>query len=665
MKTNKLLVLSALLISLVGCNFFDTKSVSTMDSREVFSTPAYTEQAIAGVYELFGENNSYRNRLACGYQGLNTDIEHSTKSDGDTKQDEKELMLYNATYANGSVSSTQKSDIWAYLNTGVERCNNIIEGIEANSNYSNPQSEADQVLRYYLGEAYFLRAFITLEMVKYWGDIPTRFVSLTTNPESLNAKKVDRNIAFDQIRSDFKKAAEYMPYSVNIPVPTAKNNVGRASKGAALALLARADLMYAGKAVRPSQIVQGGTASYKVDYNISDPEIRRDLYKEALEACAEIIKNDGKVLDEDFAKPFKQICADEKKYSIMEHMWAIPFADGARGQVLNYNAPKLPSQSTKAGDYCVAGHLHGYSLGGSSSGHITVSPYLVFAYSREDKRRDVTIFQGQWYYDNGSSVVSDSTRAYVFNMDTVTFRLYQKNTSMDQYYLGKYRFEWMADGRSLSTTDDGVDFPIIRYADVLLMFAEASIGGISGDKPANNTGYEGIDMFNKVRTRAGVPTTANMTMDTIKWERAKELCGEYVRKYDLMRWGSLKEDVLAAESFVRTISEAPGRAAKNINDTIYFKYKYDKTLQAFVMDSVYGDAYNELGKPATYNKLTGWVKKSPYESSSKGLLLSESNYKLYTSGHPEYLESRQYWPIFMYYLSSSNGNLWNDYGYPN
>lgn len=163
MKTkNILLILGFFAICLTGCDFFDTKSVSTMDSKDVFSTPAYTEQAIAGVYELFGENNSYRNRLACGYQGLNTDIEHSTKSDGTTKQDEKELMIYNATYTNGSVASTTKSDIWSYLNTGIERCNEIIEGIEANSAYDNPGSDDDQAMRYYLGEAHFLRAFITL-----------------------------------------------------------------------------------------------------------------------------------------------------------------------------------------------------------------------------------------------------------------------------------------------------------------------------------------------------------------------------------------------------------------------------------------------------------------------------------------------------------------------
>ena len=665
MKTKQFLVLCILAVSMAGCDFFDTKSVSTMDSKDVFSTPAYTEQAIAGVYELFGENNSYRNRIACGYQGCNTDIEHSTKSEDLTKKpDESDLMLYNTNYANGQVASTTKSDIWSYLNTGVERCNEIIEGIEANSNYANPASDDDKAMRYYLGEAYFLRGFIVLEMLKFWGDIPARYQSLTVNPEGVNAAKEDRNVSFEQVRSDLNKAKDFLPYSVEIPVGMAKNNVGRASKGAALALLARADLMYAGKAVRPTQLVRGGVASYKVDYNV-DANKRTELYKEALEACAEVIKNDGKKLAPDFATPFQQICSDVKDYSAMEHMWAMPFADGARGQVLNYNSPKLPSQSTETTKpTCLAGILRGYGKGGSSSGHVTVSPYLVYKYDKNDKRRDVTIVPFQWYYDNGSSVISDSTRIIAFHgLDTVTFRLYQKNTQINTFYLGKYRFEWMAEGRSLTGTDDGIDFPVLRYADVLLMFAEAAIGGISGDKPVNNTGLRELDIFNQIRDRAGIARATSLDMDTIKLERAKELCGEYVRKWDLMRWGCLRQDMVKAEKFIRSIARPEGRVTEQISDTLYYKFAYDNSLKAYVMDSVYGMAVNELGAPPTYNKETGWIKKGLYESSSKGNLLDPDQYHLYLV--EEQLETRQYWPIFMYYISASNGNLWNDYGYPN
>ena len=63
----------------------------------------------------------------------------------------------------------------------------------------------------------------------------------------------------------------------------------------------------------------------------------------------------------------------------MEHIWVMPFADGARGQVLNYNAPKLSSDAQSA----VNGHLPHYA-GGSSNGHLCVSPALVYAYDKDD-----------------------------------------------------------------------------------------------------------------------------------------------------------------------------------------------------------------------------------------------------------------------------------------
>ena len=90
-----------------------------------------------------------------------------------------------------------------------------------------------------------------------------------------------------------------------------------------------------------------------------------------------------------------------------------------------------------------------------------------------------------------------------------------------------------------------------------------------------------LDIFNQIRDRAGIARASSLNMDTIKLERAKELCGEYVRKYDLMRWGCLRQDVVKAEQFIRSIAREEGRATEHINDTLYFKYAYDNNLKAF------------------------------------------------------------------------------------
>ena len=662
MKTAKYIVTGAAALILAACSgegFLSNDSPSSMEASTVFSSPTRTEEAIFGVYSLLGSNNGYRNRIACGYEGLNTDIEWSTKSAG--SGDEPDLMLYNCATSNSRIFSSSGSDLWSYLNTMIERSNNIIEGLEEYGNVENDETQA-----YFLGEALFLRSFAYLEQVKYWGDVPARFVSLAKDPNGVNARKTDRNEVYEQLRIDLRRAADLMPWSPDIPAASAKNNVGRASKAAALALLARADLMYAGMAVRPG--VEGtdinDPTNYAVTYNIPDEGKRAEVLKEALEACAEIIKAEDYKLAEDFAQPFKQICSDVTDYSRMEHIWVMPFNNGTRGQVMNYNAPKL---STDAQSTC-KNILPGYG-GGSSNGHICVSPVLVLGFEKADKRRAVTFVPGQWQYDNANAESSDpEVRAAAFpGVDPSANRLYMKHNQINNFYLGKYRFEWMAPGRSHTGTDDGIDFPVLRYADVLLMFAEAAIGSIGEetDKPVNTTGLDPVEQFNKVRTRAGVSTMSSITIDDIIAERAFELCGEYVRKFDLMRWGILREDMTQIEAFIRELAADASRHAMNFGDTMYYKYTFDASIGGWVidMDSIYGLRQGETERPAYAKSSNGWFAKDIYNSDSKGYVLGASQYQIFKS--EEQLDTRQYWPIYNRYVSASDGALWNNYGYGN
>ena len=79
----------------------------------------------------------------------------------------------------------------------------------------------------------------------------------------------------------------------------------------------------------------------------------------------------------------------------------------------------------------------------------------------------------------------------------------------------------------------GVNWRYIRYADVLLMYAEAVVNG--GQQGA----ISAADAFNQVRTRANMPTAGGVTLDMIKNERALEFALEGHRFYDLLRWGDL------------------------------------------------------------------------------------------------------------------------------
>lgn len=646
MKTFKYILSGFFAISLVSCeDFFKTESPSAMDVS-VYASTVQTEEVIGGLYDQLGQDKSYRNRLACGYQGMNTDIEHNTKNSG-----KADYAVYNMTTTDSDLSVSTGKDPWGYLTTIIERANTAIDGIESYADTTQLE------FRYYLGEVLTLRAFTYLEMVKLWGDVPARFEPLDPNDENaIYSPKVDRNIIFEQLRIDLKRAAELMPWSAECP-GSAKNYTGRPSKAFALGLLARNNLMYAGYALRPDMWIVGGGASYGVQLNTQDAALRKELCQEALEACAQVINNsaeDKKLLDS-YEQVFRNLCADVVDYSQSEFIWEIPFANGTRGQFLNYNTAK--------GTDCLKALKNNTS--GSTNAVQTVVPTLLYDYEEGDVRRGITILPYTWKNDNASSVVSDADSRELLMPGTAASekRLYQKQQDISAFYLGKYRIEWME--RERNGNDDGINYPVMRYADIILMFCEAALGGVTGDVPVNNTGLDPQSQFDRIRERAGLESKT-LTMENLMDERKFEFCGEYIRKYDLMRWGKLKEKLVETTQRLADLNAHTGEF-KETGDTIYFKYKQDNSfvyegsgLNGYVMDSIWGLRKGEVGRPATYNKENGWVAKNIFRGES-GANLNPNDYILYKD--EDLIDKRHYWPIFLTNIGASNGTLWNDYDY--
>ena len=625
-----------------------------------FSTIGHVQERISGLYYQFCRDKSYRNRLACGYQGLNTDIEYNYRGYNGTMALVTQYAMTAA--GSGDLTASNGNDPWNELTTLIHEAGLVIDGIRQHCD------TADVQFAYALGEALTLRSFGYLEMIKLWGDIPMEYFEPLQNAAApVQTPKVDRNIVFERIRTDLKRAAELMPWSENCPAigslgtprlytdwytlnengfgnymenqsaPT--NYTGRPSKAAALALLARADLMYAGKAMRPDNWIVGGGSSYSVQYNIKNAVKRQEIYQEVLWACAQIIEHEPYKLLDNYEDIFKKICTDQTNYAQSEVIWEIPFANGTRGQFMNYNAVRV--------DHQAFGHLINTTINTICNATQTIVPTFYYDFESGDKRRDVTVVPYRWTYGTPtSSIVMNS--------------LYQQMNPIIRFYLGKYRIEWM--NRTYETTDDGVNYPIIRYADVLLMFSEASIGGISGDVPTNSTGIDGNATFNQVRARAGLPAKT-LTMESLMKERAFEFCGEYIRKYDLMRWGVLQNKLVETGNRLQNLAAHTGEFAQ-LGDSVCYHYRLDNTFaqtgeNTYVIDSIWGLNKGELGKPATYDSENGWRRTSIYTNSEAVSVFN--TYKLYE--HPETIDIRQYWPIFPLNLQNSNGNLWNDYGY--
>ncbi|MBN2788022.1 MAG: RagB/SusD family nutrient uptake outer membrane protein [Paludibacteraceae bacterium] len=629
------------------------EEISLIDSiiftSNTFENPYFIEEQIQVIYSnnIFGEDKSYRNRIACGYQGMNTDIEYCNKIDA------LNISRYNCSLAEPAISYLSGKDPWGALNKAIYQCNYVIENILSYSDTTKVE------FKYLLGEVYTLRSFVYLEMIKFWGDVPAVF-ALSEDPYPL---KADRNLIYEQIRVDLKKAAELMDWSENITWKPAKNTISRPNKAFALGLLARADLMYAGYALRPDTWITGGGATYCVQYNIQDANKRKDLYQEVLMACGEIIAHYGDTkLKPTFEGVFKDICQDKTTFTETEWLWAMPFEDGLRGQFMNYNCPKS-SDALKA--------LVNNSAGSTNSAQLIV-PTFIYDFEAGDTRKWVTVAPFTWAANNAEVIASDvAKRKLIFPGAFLTDNpaekiLYQKNVDITKIYLGKYRVEWM--NRVRNGNDDGIDYPVMRYADILLMFAEASLGGISGDVPTNNTVLNPQVQFNKVRARAGL-SGKTLTMDNIIAERAFEFCGEYLRKYDLERWGKLKDKLVATTARLNDLDNHQGEFA-GMTDTVYFKYRNADELvytgigavvtKGYVVQEYYGFTLGENTEPADYATNPDiWVVKNMYGDFVPRNLAND--YKLYEN--VDLIDKRHYYPIFQINIDASNGSLWNDYDY--
>ena len=109
------------------------------------------------------------------------------------------------------------------------------------------------------------------------------------------------------------------------------------------------DMMYAGLAMRPNTFTKGGTKDCSVQYNVKDADKRKELYQEAVWACAQIIKKEDNKLQDSFEQVWRDLCADKNNYAESEFIWALPFLNGARGQVLSLTGLKIADR--------VPGHL--------------------------------------------------------------------------------------------------------------------------------------------------------------------------------------------------------------------------------------------------------------------------------------------------------------------
>lgn len=367
---------------------------------------------------------------------------------------------------------------WHDCYQGIGRCNSFLENVDLVPDMSETLRERMKA------EAHFLRALYYFELQTYYGGVPIVLDAPDPDTQS-DLPRATREEVIQQVLADLAIAEAGLPLKYNA------GDMGRATKGAALALKARLLLYEASPLFNDANDAgrwQAAAAAAKAVIDLA-PQAGyglfgdyRGLFLPANENNKEVIF-DVQFIFPDEGNSFDLICAQ-----------------------YNTNAPLLGLAEA----YDMA---NGLPITDPSSGFDPAN-----AYANRDPRLYATI---------------------VYPGDTYKGKLVKPSTyAQTGYAMKKYSIydtaKPPADKADLKSGQSETNFIVLRYADILLMFAEA----LNESDPGNT---DILTYLNLVRARVGMPdiaagqTQAEMR-ETIRHERRVELAGEALYYNDVRRW---------------------------------------------------------------------------------------------------------------------------------
>jgi starch-binding outer membrane protein, SusD/RagB family len=495
MKNIKILFILLLTTSIFGCKkFLNQQPITDLGAEAVFTDVPNTLKALASVYSRLIGDAGYGIRLSLYYT---VDTDEMQGPTGNTDNDRRDIARYGATPGNAQIFNP-----FNQIFQGIEYANICISNIPKMDMYINgSETEKKQLQRMY-GEALTLRAQFYFEAIKNWGDLPASYepaaAAAAANPFPV---RTDRNIIYDKLLNDLALAATLVPWR-NELAAIGDGQDERITKGAVKGLRARIALFRGGYSLK-----KDGTTTRSADY--------LTYYTMAKNECNDIINSGQHSLNPSYKALWKDQVGGhtvaDPNGELMFQVSAIGASSAADSKLGYYNGPTVTTAAN-------------VTLGNRS---INVLPSYFYIFDSTDTRRDVTCAP----YNLGANGQTKVGQAITAIND------------------GKFRRDWTSNPAMSPTSATqylGLKWQLIRYSDVLLMYAET-------ENELNGPTASAYSALNQVRRRgynksistpdATVDIAAGLSKDdffkVLVRERSLELGGEGVRKFDLIRWNLL------------------------------------------------------------------------------------------------------------------------------
>jgi len=539
-----------------GCKkYLETDSPSVLTQESVFSSVSNMNSTVIGIYAMLIGDNGYGSRISTLFPQSADDM----KTSGDYNADDRRgISTYGA-----SPDNTDLPNCFNQLFKGIERANICIKYIPASSLYKNGTDAQKATMNKLIGEALTLRAQFFYEAIRNWGDMPAQWEPSADAP-TLYLPRVSSDTLYDHLLEDLKVAEAYVPWRTE-----STDQILRITKGAVKGLRARIALARGGWSYR----LESGKMERRSDY--------KKYYQIAYDECKDIIAHpEQHTLNPTYENIFKTLHTGTRLDDAHELMFEV----GAYGG----NA----STDSKLGYYNGLRHSTSSKFGGGGGGINVLPTYFYEFDSIGDCRRDVTI--------------------NMFEIDTISRKVMNTGIAMTD---GKFRRSWTTiTGTSQNLA---INWPVLRFADVLLMYAEADNELNNGPSADAITAYERVRKrgFVGFESRMGTtPTDKTGFFNAIVQERLLEFGGEGIRKYDLIRWNLLETKIAETRQKLRDFMNGVGRYA-NVPLVVYSKpntYNLLSSTEEVKTLDVNGGVsiYSALFSPAPASAPAGYVSKS-------------------------------------------------------